>query len=142
MKYEEYQRAIECYNYRISQNRYCKDNRMNWYVGMLYTEIFNHEDTTVNNLDTNAIEKSIKYYYLALLYNILDISYHNLDYTEDDEKKLITAVLNNPETLVIEQEIKDDIINIRLPIIEKYMLEHTISDDSMELLEILRKIMD
>ncbi len=139
----DYEMAIECFDdcLTTTHGRCSKDKVMKYfYAGVLYYEIFDNSDSETNNLDTNAIEKSIKYFYTALLNNIAGAPCYKLDYKVNNERTIIIEILNNPNTSYIYQMIKTDIINRYLPTIKRYTLEHRVSEESKELLGIMLEL--
>jgi len=142
IKDTEYEMAIECVDYHltIDYGRGQNDTKEYLYAGILYYSIFNDKNSVVNNLDTNAVEKSILYFYTALLSNIVGAPCYKLDYKVNNERTIIIEILNNPNTSYLDKMIKYDIINRYLPTIKRYTLEHKVSEKSKELLDIMLEI--
>ena len=140
LKDAEYDLAKECFDdcLNTTRSRCAKDILgKHFYAGVLYYEIFSSLDSDVNNLDTNAVEKSILYFYIALLNNIQEPFYRNLDYKEIGDKTHLIAALENPETIYINERFNYNLVNNYLPTIELYVSEQKVSKESKELLEIM-----
>lgn len=110
----------------------------NFYAGIIYFRVFSDKDEDIIQIDTNAFDKSILYFYTSLLYNIKGADCHQLDYKINNEKSIIIVLLKNPKIEYWDDHHKFEILDYYLPKIEDYIKEHKISEDSNEILEILR----
>lgn len=135
----EYEDAIDCieYNLKFGKHRNSYGAYEYFSEGKLYYSIFNHKDLEVNNLDTNALEKSILYFYKALLNNIKEPYYNNIDIKQIGEKKYLMKVLENPTTIYKDARIHYELVNRYLPTLELSLLEHKLTEESRDFLEIL-----